>query len=297
MEDEDIMISSFCMGCIIKREEERVRELPSSEEKKAQYMKELCRMFADAPEYMNAPVFMAKIRDLVKEYFGIEDSYKEKKEHYNKLMLESEAALSQMIENSENPLQEALRLARVGNYIDFGGMNTVDDAKLAAMFAESEKDVIDEKEWQALLKDLGKAKSLVYLTDNCGEIVLDKLFIKKIKERYPSLEITAIVRGGIVSNDATLEDAQTVGLTEVVKVIGNGSSIAGTALGYISEEAESLIRNADVVISKGQGNFESLNGCGLNIYYLFLCKCDWMVRRFQMKRLTGILVNDRNLPE
>ena len=96
-------------------------------------------------------------------------------------------------------------------------------------------------------------------------------------------------------NDATIEDARAVGLTEITRVIGNGSNIAGNSLGYISTEAEDLIRNADVVIAKGQGNFESLNGCGLNIYYLFLCKCDWFVKRFQMKRLTGVLINDRNL--
>ena len=174
-------------------------------------------------------------------------------------------------------------------------MNDVSDKKLAELFAETENDVVDEKEWTALKADLQKAKTLTYLTDNCGEIVLDKLFIKKIKEVYPHLDITVIVRGDKVLNDATLEDAKAVGLTDVVKVIGNGSSIAGNALGYISEEAETLICNADVVISKGQGNFESLNGCGLNIYYLFLCKCDWFVRRFKMKRLTGILINDRNL--
>jgi uncharacterized protein with ATP-grasp and redox domains len=103
------------------------------------------------------------------------------------------------------------------------------------------------------------------------------------------------VRGGNVLNDATIEDAKAVGLTEVTRVIGNGSNIAGNSLGYISAEAEDLIRNADVVIAKGQGNFESLNGCGLNIYYLFLCKCDWFVRRFRMKRLTGVLINDSNL--
>ena len=112
---------------------------------------------------------------------------------------------------------------------------------------------------------------------------------------YPQLDIAVIVRGQDVLNDATMEDAKEVGLTEIVKVIGNGSAIAGNSLGYISAEAEELIRTADVVISKGQGNFESLNGCGLNIYYLFLCKCDWFVRRFKMKRLAGILINDRNL--
>ena len=288
-------ISSFCIGCILKRQEERIRELPFAEEVKEGFMKELCGIIANAPQEATSPVIVAAIRELVKKYFDIVDDYEGEKKHYNELMLSSEDVLLQMIESAEEPLKEALRLARIGNYIDFGALNEVDDKKLGELFAESENDTVDEKEWEALKADMEKGQSLVYLTDNCGEIVLDKLFIKEIKKAYPKLDITVIVRGGNVLNDATMEDAKAVGLTEVVKVIGNGSNIAGNSLGYISTEAEESIRSADVVISKGQGNFESLNGCGLNIYYLFLCKCDWFVRRFQMKRLTGVLINDRNL--
>jgi len=288
-------ISSFCIGCILKRQEERIRELPFAEEVKEGFMKELCGIIANAPQEATSPVIVAAIRELVKKYFDIVDDYEGEKKHYNELMLSSEDVLLQMIESAEEPLKEALRLARIGNYIDFGALNEVDDKKLGELFAESENDTVDEKEWEALKADMEKGQSLVYLTDNCGEIVLDKLFIKEIKKAYPKLDITVIVRGGNVLNDATMEDAKAVGLTEVVKVIGNGSNIAGNSLGYISTAAEESIRSADVVISKGQGNFESLNGCGLNIYYLFLCKCDWFVRRFQMKRLTGVLINDRNL--
>ena len=288
-------ISSFCIGCILKRQEERIRELPFSEEKKEQFMKELCGVIAQAPREATAPVIVAAIRELIQKHFNIVDSYEVEKKHFNQLMLDSEDVLWQMIESADEPLKEALRLARVGNYIDFGAMNEVSDKKLAELFAESENDVVDEKEWMVLKADLQKAKTLVYLTDNCGEIVLDKLFIRKIQEVYPCLEITAIVRGRKVLNDATLEEAQAVGLTDMVKVIDNGSNIAGNAPGYIRKEAEDLIRNADVVLSKGQGNFETLNGCGWNIYYLFLCKCDWMVKRFKMKHLAGILINDRKL--
>lgn len=288
-------ISSFCIGCILKRQEERIRELNFPEEVKEAFMKELCGVIASAQKDATSPVIVAKIRELVKKYFGIVDSYEDEKKRYNELMLGSEDVLEEMIASAEEPLKEALRLARIGNYIDFGALNEVNDQKLGELFAESENDTVDEKEWAALKADMKDGKTLVYLTDNCGEIVLDKLFIKEIKKVYPQLDITVIVRGGNVLNDATMEDAKAVGLTEVVKVMGNGSDIAGNALGYIGAEAEDLIRSADVVIAKGQGNFESLNGCGLNIYYLFLCKCDWFVRRFQMKRLTGVLVNDRNL--
>lgn len=288
-------ISSFCIGCILRRQEERIRDMAFPEETKEAFMKELCSLIANAPREATSPVIVASIRVLFQKYFDITDSYEDEKKHYNTLMLRSEDVLDEMIANADEPLKEALRLARIGNYIDFGALNEVNEQKLGELFAESENDTVDEAEWSALKADLQKAKTLVYLTDNCGEIVLDKLFIREIKKEYPKLDIAVIVRGQNVLNDATMEDAKAVGLTEIVKVIGNGSAIAGNSLGFISAEAEEMIKTADVVISKGQGNFESLNGCGLNIYYLFLCKCDWFVRRFKMKRLTGVLINDRNL--
>ena len=129
-------ISSFCIGCILKRQEERIRELPFSEEKKERFMKELCGMIASAPKDATAPVLVAEIRVLIQKYFNIVDSYEAEKKHFNQLMLDSEDVLWDMIESAEEPLKEALRLSRIGNYIDFGAMNEVSDKKLAELFAE-----------------------------------------------------------------------------------------------------------------------------------------------------------------
>ncbi|NCB36811.1 MAG: DUF89 family protein, partial [Clostridia bacterium] len=151
-------------------------------------------------------------------------------------------------------------------------------------------------EYARLRDNLQSASSVVYLTDNAGEIVLDKLLLRRWKALYPSVSFTALVRGAPTLNDATLEDARATGLTEVVPVLGNGSALAGTLWSEISEEARTLLSGADLIISKGQANFETLSGCGLNVYYLFLCKCDYFTRRFQVPRLTGMLVNERRLP-
>ena len=106
-----------------------------------------------------------------------------------------------------------------------------------------------------------------------------------------------IVRGAPVINDATMEDAQMVGLTEIhgIRVIGNGAAIAGTELTRNSDEARNVLECADVMISKGQGNFETLHGCGMNIYYLFLCKCDWFSISLELPKLSGVFRNERNL--
>ncbi len=98
-----------------------------------------------------------------------------------------------------------------------------------------------------------------------------------------------------MSNIISMEDAVQVGLTSIVEVIGNGSGVAGTDLTLISEEAKSKIEEADVIIAKGQGNFETLQMCGKNVYYIFMCKCDMFANRFQVPKYYGMFINDKNL--
>ena len=145
------------------------------------------------------------------------------------------------------------------------------------------------------IKELNSAKKLIFLTDNCGEIVLDKLLLETIVKVYPHLECTIIVRGEPVLNDATMEDALQVGIEACGKVIPNGTNIAGTYIPWISAEARQVMEEADMLISKGQGNFESLHGCGLNIYYLFLCKCQWFMERFGLPQYSGVFINEKDL--
>ena len=113
---------------------------------------------------------------------------------------------------------------------------------------------------------------------------------------------SGVVRGGksfgvmleILKNDVTEEDAIQIGLEKYCRILGNGSGIAGTYLPSIAEEARAVLASADVITAKGQGNFETMLGCGLNVYYVFLCKCEWFERRFGMKHLEGVFVNERD---
>ena len=128
---------------------------------------------------------------------------------------------------------------------------------------------------------------------------MDKLLIELLRELYPSLSVTVLVRGAPVLNDATMEDARQIGLDAIhgVSVMGNGDSIAGTVLERLSPEAFAAVMNADVLIAKGQGNYETLQGCGLRIYYAFLCKCQFFADRFSVPLLTGMLVRERDARE
>ena len=156
--------------------------------------------------------------------------------------------------------------------------------------------LIDKVEYADVLEEeLKQAKTLLYITDNCGEIVLDKIFIEELKKRYGNLEITVMVRGGLEINDATIEDAQEIGLTKIVPVISNGAAIAGTVKEQLSKEARKQLDSADVIIAKGMGNFESMYQEGINPYYLFLCKCDLFTRRFGVKLFDPIFCKEERL--
>lgn len=287
-------LSAMCIRCLIDRQEERIREF-ENENKKTAFMKEVAAIISSCEEYASAPYLVYRINLVYKRYFGDRFSYEKEKKEFNALMLSLEEQISAKIhseDDREKVLKNAINYARTANYIDFGVSNHVSREKLLELLDKSVQEPLDEETYFSFTGDLDNARHLVYLTDNCGEIVADKLLIKVLKERNPNLGITVIVRGMPVLNDATLEDAEAVGLTRLVKVIHNGNGVAGTQITLLSDEARHVLGDADLIISKGQGNFETIHGCGLNIYYLFLCKCEWFVKRFGLERLKGIFINE-----
>lgn len=287
-------INAFCMSCLVQSQARRIQKF-EDEEKKACYMREVLGLIADGNPKWSAPALLEPISKLYETYWCAQGDLEKEKHVFNDLLLSMEDALEQKIRSKKDPLEAALCLARLGNYIDFSALSEVSAEKLLELLGQSEQETLDAEEYGYFRKDLENGKHLVYLTDNCGEIVLDKILIKLLKEQYPQLSIEVLVRGIAVTNDATLEDARYVGLTEVVPVFGNGSGIAGTELTHISEEARRKLKQADLILSKGQGNFETLHTCGLNIYYLFLCKCDWFMQRFQAEHLQGMFVNETRI--
>lgn len=286
-------LNSFCLGCLAASQERQIRQF-TDEEKKIEYLKKVFRILSDDTKDLSAPALLVPVTRLYEEYWGKLKSMEGVKREFNDLLLSMEESLELEIRNQEDALYAALCYARIGNYIDFSALKEVSPQKLLELFRDQEK-TLDEQEYRLFLEDLECAKRLVYLTDNCGEILLDKLVIKILKERYPGLSIQVLVRGEPVTNDATYEDAAYVGLTKLVPVMGNGSKVAGTELSCISREAREKIETADLLIAKGQGNFETLHGCGLNVYYLFLCKCEWFVRKFQAEPLEGMFVNEKRI--
>ena len=289
-------LNTFCLCCQINKQASMIDSFPD-EKKKLAYMQNVLTRLTNLQEDDNSPSLYTEFQKHFTKIWGIAPKdYTELKKEFNQLMMDLEEELMLSIRESADPLERALIYSRIGNYIDFAALSHVKKEELLSLIEEGRQESLDKEEYRHFCEELSSASSLVYLTDNCGEIVLDKLVIRILKERFPKLDIQVIVRGFPAANDATIEDAKMCGLTEFVPVIGNGNDVGGTWLPHISKESLSLIKDADGIISKGQGNFETLHGCALNIYYLFLCKCEWFMRMFQAEKFQGMFVNEKRIP-
>lgn len=264
----------------------------ASKERREEVLRQVERFLDEASPDLSAPRMMAGVLDLLKKETGISDPYERSKREYNQLLLGMEEELSRRIHEAEDLFTVAMRYVTVGNYIDFRALSDVNEEQLRTLLRDCGQFELNPEEVRRFREELGSARELLYITDNAGEIVLDKIFIKVLKELYPKLQVSVLVRGEPVLNDATAEDAKLIGLDRVAAVIPSGTSVPGTQYGQISREARDCMDRADLCLAKGQGNFESLRECGKNIYYLFLCKCDLFVERFQVERLTPAFLNE-----
>lgn len=289
-----IRLNPECVECLKKK---HLYDYPDdiTDNAKEEYTKRVIDIIDNATPETSAPELVEKIEALRHETFGVSKDFSHIKRHFNGLILSMEKEIEKNIKKSSDPLETAVKYAMMGNYIDFGAMDKVDEDKLLSLIDEALDISVAKDEFLKFREELGKAENIVYITDNCGEVVFDKLLMKTIKECYPRLHLDIIVRGKNVLNDATEDDAEQVGLYDIADVTNNGTAIAGTCLDRISEDARNKINNADVIIAKGQGNFETMRCCRLNIYYIFMCKCTMFAERFKVPRFSGMFINDLRL--
>ncbi|MDI9589969.1 MAG: ARMT1-like domain-containing protein [Acidobacteriota bacterium] len=282
-------LSPRCLRCMVSGYLDKAPD-EVSWRTRAEYMRRVLRTVADGSETMTAPEVSHELKGILREMFGIDGDLSAEKRHFNELMLGMEHGLQARIDESDDPLDLAIRYAMVGNFIDFGPTGDVSESRLLELMGEAPAMSLDAEALADLKRRIMSARTIAYLTDNCGEVVLDKLLMREIALVNPRALVTAVVRGAPVSNDATMEDAVQVGLDRLARVLPNGSDVAGACPGRISEEARLAIGTADLVISKGLANYETLSGRGSNTYFLFLCKCELYVEAFGVPLHTGMVV-------
>lgn len=291
-----MQFDAHCIECLVRRHYELAMNKKDGV-KADQYLRDVLRIILDAPKGVSAPWLTGQFSLAYEKYWPGEDAYGKLKKDSNDLVLSLLPNIREMVENSEDPLKLALKFARTGNFLDFGILKPeVAHKALWDAIEHTPEAELDEDTYKTLEKELKTAKTLLILGDNCGEIVFDILLVEQLKKQYPQLELLYCVRGRNSLNDATRADAAYVGMDKLATILDNGSGISGTELDYVNQECKDAIHRADIILSKGSGNMESLAGCGLNVYYIFMCKCPRMAKLLNCENMTGQFLREKTLP-
>jgi len=272
-----------CFSCFMDHGLGIARRSGLDELQQREVLNRVAEMLPGFPSDASPPQMSLQINRMIRQMTGEPDPFAEEKEQSNRMALEAAPEVRRLIARSGQPLRTAVEFAIAGNSIDLGVASDLDLTQAMQQLVEDEESRIGAEAPEnfslpALKTDLDGADTLLFIADNAGEIVFDMLLIEQLRADFPQLKITVAVRHAPIINDATLEDAQAIGLTELVPVISSGSEAPGTILSMCNAEFMELFNSADVVISKGQGNYETLSEVDRGMYFLFKTKCKVIAR-------------------
>ncbi|MCP4130510.1 MAG: DUF89 family protein [bacterium] len=257
-----------CLFCFIQSFQNILEREPIENGRKKDIIQNFMKRFAEIDYERSMALVSRDVHALIRESIGNPDPFKALKQEFNELLLSHYSELQEKVTASADPFNTALRLAIGGNIIDFGSQHSFDVMQTLEQVLEKEFAIDDSK---LLKEEIARAETILYLGDNAGEIVLDKLFIETMGHG----NLYFAVRGGPVINDVTIEDARNVGMDRAAKVISSGYDAPSTAPEQSSPEFRELFETADLIISKGQGNYEGLNTTAhKNLFFLLMIKCD-----------------------
>ncbi len=273
-----------CIPCFARQALEAARFVTEDANIHERLLRDVLRATAEMDLSQCPPMFAREIHRTLRSMTGVADPYRAVKDRFNRMALDMLPEMAAMVAKAADPFGMAVRLSIAGNVIDLGvnGGITEEEARRCiqgALQGPFEGDI------DALRQSVGAAQRILYLADNAGEIVFDRLLI----EQLPTDRVTLAVRGGPIINDATMDDARTAGLCELVEVIGNSSDAPGTVLDDCDEAFRRCFAEADIVIAKGQGNFETLSDEPNNIFFLFKVKCPVIARHVGLPLGTHVL--------
>jgi uncharacterized protein with ATP-grasp and redox domains len=279
------------MSCLIKQVERAIRLLqPNAQDSlivETQY-RLMKHITSKDPSLLRSEDMGTITYTLIAEVIGKQDPYIELKEKYNNIALDLYPQILDKVFKSRDPLRSAIIVSILGNSIDFGSPIPID----IEVFSNLSKITLEENhQYERLISLLEKANSILILGDNAGEIVFDKILVKILTEKYPNKTITYSVRGGPIINDATMKDAIRIGMPRECKVITSSQS-PGVIVEQSSEQFQQIFLGADVILSKGQGNFESIISTSTPtqaVFFLLKAKCELISKIFQVPVETLVL--------
>jgi uncharacterized protein with ATP-grasp and redox domains len=248
-----------CIPCGVRQALEAARMVSDDPAFHERVLRETLKTLAELDYSFPPPVIASETHRLIRKLSGVKDPYHEAKQRFNSFLLDQLSRFKSMVESSRNPLETALRLALAGNVIDFGVRDDLDESEVESTIRQALEAELNSATIQALRRSLENARTVLYIGDNAGEIVLDRLLIETIMKELGSLNICFVVRGRPILNDATLEDAKQVGIDKICRVVDTGCDAPGCLLNRCSPECLAEIERSDLVIAKGQGNYETLS--------------------------------------
>ncbi len=278
------MVDERCVPCFLKTYKRLFQKLDVSETQQKVFLEYFYTTIENDGSGF-APIIQRNLNKTFCRILNIDDPFKEEKEESNRVALELYDNWKPKVIESENPFNLALRLAIAGNIMDYGASDSFDihktiDRVIASDFA------VDNSEM--LRQQLLKASKVLYLGDNAGEIVFDRLFIETIMHG----NISFAVKGAPVLNDVTMDDSVQVGMHYAADVISNGYDAPSTILERCSREFQEDFRSADLIISKGQGNLEGLlSESDPRIFFLLMVKCDLIAETLGVKKGDFVISN------
>ncbi len=279
-----------CLPCFVRQSLQVARIAECSPELQRSVVQQIAAIVASLDVTLSPPANAGHIYQVIAEITGCEDPYRRLKNISNAEAAKILPGLLREIKTSTSPLSTTLRFAIAGNCFDYGAFANIDVLEALGKSRTSLFAVDHTALFHDRIASLKKGAAVLYLADNSGEIVYDSLLIEYLFRR--GFAITIAVKDGPIINDALLEDALAAGLDRFGRIISNGSRCPGTVLDQCSAEFRQIFASADVVISKGQGNFESLSEVDREIFFLLMLKCRVAARH--MAELAG--VDAANLP-
>ena len=268
------MKASFdCIPCMIRQTIDAARLGTASEDLQRQVLNQVLAHLQQVDYQLAPPEIGKQIFKIIHDLTGCSDPYRDLKLRYNKFALQHYDSLKHQVYLNEDPVLLAAKLAVLGNLPDWAGDAGSTQIEQILQNARSQKFSIDD--YYYFLQDLSTRRNILYLADNAGEIVFDKLFIEVLQRFYPerSFNFTVVVRSAPIINDATMEDARLINLEKVALVIENGDGSPATVLHRVSAEMKAFFTQSDLIISKGQGNWETLHQEKKLIYFLLKVRC------------------------
>ncbi|MDH4239787.1 MAG: ARMT1-like domain-containing protein [Phycisphaerae bacterium] len=258
-----------CIPCIIRQALDAVRLINNDEKIHEQILREVLCSAGKMNLSASPPAMAQKTHRIIRQLAETDDPYKLPKQRFNEFALKLFPKFQDLVSSSVKSFEVAVRLAIAGNIIDLGAKCSLGLSEAEKIIEQTMTEPFDMKDFKAFQDATDRAEDILYLADNAGEIVFDRPLLEQIG---PS-KITFVVKGAPVINDATIDDAEEALITNLVEVIDNGDDAPGTILKSCSHEFQQRFEEADLIIAKGQGNYETLSDVDKDIFFILRAKC------------------------